>query len=864
MHIKINEDYNVVVSTALLGYVGETNARPVTIEGMEVDGADRYVLTINYGDGVTYEVDITDGTWTPTADILRSSQTVSCQICAKKLSGDEYILVKKSRIFRLRIGAAIGDTAIPSPSVAADALDKIDAIGRQAHADMQTAVTAADTAITAANNATKSATNAGLSADTATQAASRAETAKTSAETSATQADTAMQGAETARAEAVKSQNDAKVSAAQASTSAQQTTADKNITAGYAKTAKTNADSTAADRQAVQEMAAQVTADKATVADNTAKVATDRKAAENAAQTAQAVADSLPDDYVTAVEKIAENTADIANVKLTDKELQRRVNALYDIGQGITHKFETDSDTAYAKAVPTGGKLMSVKSVGGKSVVWNQIFEAYSGTNNGVTVTTETDGTITLNGTAESSYIYFNSLSPAQNKIGKYILKLLILNNPDSVTMRYAYFNRTIATPTVDKGTASALINQTATDIELQKVAGISGFTAGTVFNNVKIKIQVFDLTTMFGAGNEPSTVEEFEAMFPAEYYPYNAGEIVSAGTESVAEQGRNLLDFKSAKLNNSYRYISDVIPDGKKAIMSFVDKDTSVDISGLDLGIGFANITDNPDSPPTEYNWVLTSNGLSENKSNLSTKNDKSVLCGDVFIYPKTDEALTKLLSRYDIQVELGDTPTSYTPYHRNEYPIPETIRNLPGYGWSAGTARNYIDYEDKKYVQCVNSVDLGTLNWKLNTTSGVGEHFYGIVDRTKFKYLGAPGTTVHNILCSKYLTVSRSQNVFVDKTITLDGANTAISQIQVKDTAYPDATAFKQAMQGVILYYELATPIITDISDLIPDDFLRNLTVEAGGSMTFKNGNGDDYRIPVPSEEEYIVKLSEIGGSV
>lgn len=169
MVIRLDENYNAMTSTALLGYVGETNARPVSVEGLTVDGADRYVLTIDYGDGTAYEVDITDGTWTPTADILWSAQTVSCQICAKKLSGDEYILVKKSRIFRLRIGAAIGDTAIPSPDVSMDALDRIDAIGRQAHADMQTAVTAAETATTAANNATKSATNAGVSADTAEQ-----------------------------------------------------------------------------------------------------------------------------------------------------------------------------------------------------------------------------------------------------------------------------------------------------------------------------------------------------------------------------------------------------------------------------------------------------------------------------------------------------------------------------------------------------------------------------------------------------------------------------------------------------------------------------------------------------------------------
>lgn len=729
MHIKINEDYNVVVNTALLGYVGETNARPVSVEGLTVDGADRYVLTIDYGDGVQYEVDITGGQWTPTADILRSAQTVSCQICAKKLSGNEYILVKKSRIFRLRIGAAIGDNAVPSPDVAMDALDRIDAIGRQAHADMQTAVTAADTATTAAENAEKSATTAGVSADTAEQAANRAETAKTSAETSTTQAETAMQGAETARAEAVKSQNSAKISAAQASTSAQQTEADKTITAGYAKTAKTNADSTTADRQAVQDMAEQVTADKANVAENATKVAEDRTAAETAAQTAQSVADSLPDDYTTAVAKIAENTAEISAVKLTDKELQRRVNALYDIGQGITHQFETDSDTAYQKTVPTGAKLMSVKSVGGKSVVWNQIFEAYSGTNNGVTVTTEADGTITLNGTAESSYIYFKSLSSAQNKIGKYILKLLILNNPDSVTMRYAYFNRTISTPTATKGTAAALVNQTAKDIELQKVAGLSGFTTGTVFNDVKIKIQIFDLTVMFGAGNEPSTVEKFEKMFPNDYYPYNAGEIVSAGVTEVA----------------------------------------------------------------------------------------------------------------------VGDT------VHK----IPEAIRNLPGYGWSAGTARNYVDYENKKYVQCVNSVDLGTMIWKNGTSVSFETRQLSGQKLTK-NYDIAP-----NILCSKYPT--KTQNELWGKTnVTGITTNANVDGcVHLNDTTYTDAAAFQQAMQGVMLYYELANPIITDISTMLADDFLRNIEVESGGSITFKNSNGDSYRIPVPNEEEYIVKLSEVGGA-
>lgn len=697
MTITLNSDYDVALSTALLGYVGETNARPVSVEGMEIDGADRYILTIDYGDGVQYEVDITGGQWTPTADILRSAQTVSCQIAAKKLSGDEYVLVKKSRIFRLRIGAAIGDTAVPSPDVAKDALDRIDAIGRQAHADMQTAVTAADTATTAANNATKSATNAEKSADTATQAASRAETAKASAETSATQADTAMQGAETARQQAVTAQNAAKISAAQASVSAQQTEADKTITAGYAKTAKTCADSTAADRQAVQTLAEQVTADKTTVADHAAKVAEDRTAAETAAQTAQAVADSLPDDYVTAVGKIAENTAEIANVKLTDKELQRRVDALYSIGQGITHQFETDTDTAYQKAVPTGAKLMSVKSIGGHS--------------------------------------------------------------------------------------------------------------------------EVID------------------------------GEIVSAGVTEVVEQGRNLFDVeKCAALGLYYGFEIDT---NKTLQIALKDGKTCP----TNVSFGIAYIRGN-----TMANWLITSQGLVETKTDSSKMTDSTQIM--VVCYPGNKETMQSIADAFDIMLVDGiykpDTMPAYAPFHRNEHPIPEAIKALPGYGWSAGTAKNYVDYENKKYVQCVGSVDLGTVQW----VAGDGERVSFQTSQVKGQKLTKNYTILPNFLCSKYLT--KMQNEVWGKTdvtgISAD-AN-ADGYVYINDMSYTDVDAFKQAMSGVILYYELAEPIVTDISSLIPDDFLRNIEVEAGGSITFKGGN-DNYRIPVPSEEEYVVKLSEVGGA-
>ena len=441
--------------------------------------------------------------------------------------------------------------------------------------------------------------------------------------------------------------------------------------------------------------------DKAEMEKIAAQVATDRKAAETAAQTAQAVADSLPDDYVTAVGKIAENTAEIANVKLTDKELQRRVDALYSIGQGVTHKFETDSETAYQKTIPTGAKLMSVKSVGGHS--------------------------------------------------------------------------------------------------------------------------EVID------------------------------GEIVSAGVTEVVEQGRNLFDVeKCAALGLYYGFEIDT-----NKTLQIALKDGKTCPTNVSFGIVYVHGN-------TMANWLITSNGVRETITNSRDMTDSTQIM--VACYPGNKETMQSIADAFDIMLVDGiyksDTMPAYAPYHSNVYPIPETIRALPGYGWSAGTARNYVDYENKRYVQCVGNMDLGTLDWEFNTTSSVGNHFYAYVKHLNFKYLGVFGTTVYNVLCSKYVTVARSSNVFVDKTLTLDGGSTTVSQIQVKDTTYTDAAAFKQAMQGVILYYELANPIVTDISNLIDDDFLRNIEVEAGGSITFKNGN-DSYLIPVQNEEEYIVKLSEVGGT-
>lgn len=589
--------------------------------------------------------------------------------------------------------------------------------------------------------------------------------------------------------------------------------------------------------------------DKAEMEKIAAQVATDRKAAETAAQTAQAVADSLPEDYTTAVGKIAENTADIASIKLNDKEMKRRVDALYDIGQGITHKFETDSDTAYAKTVPTGAKLMSVKSVGGRSIVWNQLVKPVPAvvTGAGVKATFSDDGIITLNGTATTTGSAV-SVQPVKNQKGH---KYLMIANPLSGVYgkdQLQFSSQSYGQDSTGHGTI--ITNESSNEKWYYTLYVYEGVT----YDNVKLQPQIFDLTAMFGSGNEPSTVEEFEKMFPADYYPYNAGEIISADTESIIEQGANLYygtdmlkcgsdDYEY--IANSYRCKAIKLKPNTTYTLSFTSDKTSEIILLM-------NVNTVVNSQP-----YLDFRKTSDNRSYRTGDNG----CLYVGVYAGNGNVasadVVKRLSECKIMISEGDTPTAYAPFHRNEYAIPEAIKALPGYGWSAGTARNYVDYENKRYVQCVQSVDLGTLSWRVGDSVSF-KTFQLTGQKLTKNYDIAP-----NILCSKYPT--KTQNELWGK-INVTGITTAANvdgYVYLNDTAYTDAAAFQQAMQGVMLYYELESPIVTDISTLIDDDFLRNIEVEAGGSVTFKNSNGDSYRIPVPSEEEYIVKLSEVGGT-
>lgn len=88
----------------------------------------------------------------------------------------------------------------------------------------------------------------------------------------------------------------------------------------------------------------------------------------------------------------------------------------------------------------------------------------------------------------------------------------------------------------------------------------------------------------MFGSGNEPSTVEEFEALFPNDYYPYNDGELVSFNGTGIKTVGFNAFNVDTGKaelLGGNQYQIS-----GKYTSVSYVDIDGNSETLTISSGL--------------------------------------------------------------------------------------------------------------------------------------------------------------------------------------------------------------------------------------------------------------------------------------
>ena len=181
---------------------------------------------------------------------------------------------------------------------------------------------------------------------------------------------------------------------------------------------------------------------------------------------------------------------------------------------------------------------------------------------------------------------------------------------------------------------------------------------------------------------------------------------------------------------------------------------------------------------------------------------------------------------------INYGDTALPFTPYAEYEpLPIPEAVQALDGYGFGVDAEyHNYIDWEAKKYHnEVITKVIGGTYGWWAGSTNGGGIRF----QMRPFPAMKANS----NVVCDKYATTTTQ-----DSWNNIEGISSNGDTLQIKDDRFTTVSELKAhlAENPITVVYALATPEVTDISDILSDDnFIR---VEGGGTITAVNEFGLD----------------------
>lgn len=210
-------------------------------------------------------------------------------------------------------------------------------------------------------------------------------------------------------------------------------------------------------------------------------------------------------------------------------------------------------------------------TVKGKTIVWNQLLDkskfSETTTTRGVTFTNNGDGSITVNGTADTTanagFNVEKNISVIQGHKYYATMSKPIEHNNFWLGLYTASGDQPFQGATILERNGRILDCTVSSDevsctITLYKNKSVS---------NAVVKPQLFDLTQMFGAGNEPATTEEFRAMFPDDYYTYNAGELKTIVPTSVEAKNQSG-ETRSANIPSSKYF-----PDGMRSAGSAYDE---------------------------------------------------------------------------------------------------------------------------------------------------------------------------------------------------------------------------------------------------------------------------------------------------
>jgi len=483
----------------------------------------------------------------------------------------------------------------------------------------------------------------------------------------------------------------------------------------------------------------------------------------------------------------------------------------------------TDDNVAYEKIVPSGAlKYASLDKLGGmsyKSENLLNISDVAETTKNGITYKIE-NGIITLGGTATSNLRIYIPIQPitsgtySYNQFSKNVGHNVYLSDDISATNTQLILTNSTTTPSATSITISNTMNY------LYIYIG-----SGNVITNYSFKPMLIRGTTA-----------------PTEYQPYFEG-IRDSAVVSVKSYGSNLLnisDIAETTTNGiTYKVENGVITLNGTCSANFEITLTSnmsfngnyyfsAFNSGYDKGTANLN---NRIIFGSEY-WNISSNdfGRTITMTNIYGVVKLAIISGNVY----TNGVIKPML------VKGSTAPTTYHPYRGliETKTIPSEVQALDGYGCGVNdTCYNYIDYESKKFIQKVGRVDLGTLAWIKDSYNNWLSNAGSILAKSQL-----------NCLCSKYPVVANPEDV--DYGCKISG-NLNRVVIHDKDTLSMTESELKTYISGVMFYYELATPVETDISQYIDNNTIE---VEENGTLVSNN----TYEQKVPSEITYLVEVS------
>lgn len=465
-----------------------------------------------------------------------------------------------------------------------------------------------------------------------------------------------------------------------------------------------------------------------------------------------------------------------------------------------------------------------IRRIKGNSVVWNQQLKtlfspsvtADTVTSNGITFTKLPSGGYNISGSNNTSdFAMSNNISAnLELQAGhKYAIipiglkkSAISFYGPGSGVSSFVTADMRIITPTNSVGALLRSVVQ-----------------AGVIDVNETIYCNVHDLTQMFGTGNEPTTIEEFRALYPDSYYPYNAGEfrnLVCSGIKTVGfnqwdeqwergningEIGVNINDTQNIRSAN---YIP-ALPNMEYYF--HCGTPCSVTICCYDSAYNFlGNIL-----------WGGPINRKSKTLPNTSYIRFATYKLSGINYGPTYNN---------DICINLHHTgwrDGDYEPYKEFTHSLPlsqitngEPLRK-------AGSV--YDEINETHYIKRVGVVDLGELEWVYSEHLFGGETVAGFKTSIEDVIFANGAATLPNITVSKYNinTADMVANGYAT-TETFTGYKAYKTNLYAYFTFTTNASALKASLAGVLLNYELAEPIVTPIET--PIDF--NYYVEDFGT--------------------------------